>query len=54
VTTKAIVVVVGVAALVSVIQAITCLLDRDGVVLCVLILLVIVGRVVWARTGDHW
>jgi hypothetical protein len=54
VTTKAIAAVILAAVVVVVLREVGCLLDRSGVVLCVLGVLAIVGRVVWARTGDRW
>ena len=45
---------VGGVVLIGVIQAIGWLLDRYGVVLCILGFLLIAGRVVWARTGGQW
>jgi hypothetical protein len=45
---------VGGVVLIGVIQAIGWLLDRYGVVLCVLGFLLVASRVVWARSGGHW
>ena len=51
---KPVTVIVAGVVFIGVIQAVGWLLDRYGVVLCVLGFLVIAGRLVWARTRERW